>query len=74
MVDGEIPRVEHTPAQTEEVNCVPRSEVRVADTPKREIQVEINARTQDSADIDCNGVTSGHLDVLSIMVRRYVKP
>ena len=74
MVDGEIPRVEHTPAHMEEVNCVPRSEVRIAGTPKREIQVEIKAQTQDSAEIDCNGATSGHLDVLSIIVRRYMKP
>jgi len=74
VVDEEIPKAEQTPVQTEEVNWVPRSDVRVAGTPKREIQVEINARTQDSAVIDCSGATSGHRVVLSIIVNRYWNP
>ena len=72
MVEREIPRVVHTPAHMEDVNCVPRSEVRMARIPKCAIQVEIKARTQDSAEMDCNGATSGHQDILSIIVRRYV--
>jgi hypothetical protein len=58
----------------EEVNWLPLSEVRVSGTPNLEIQVEINARTQDSAVIEDNGTTSGHLVLLSIIVSRYEKP
>jgi hypothetical protein len=58
----------------EEVNWLPLSEVRVSGTPNLEIQVEINARTQDSAEIEDNGTTSGHLVLLSIIVSRYEKP
>ena len=74
MVEGAIPRVEHTPAHMEDVNCVQGSEVRMAGIPKLAIQVEIKAGTQDSAEMDCNGATSGQRDVLSIIVRRYVNP
>jgi hypothetical protein len=48
--------------------------VRTAGTPNLEIQVEIKARAQDSAEMEDKGTASGHLVVLSIMVKRYVKP
>ena len=70
FVDVEIPRDEQTPAQTEEVNCVPLSEVRTAGTPNLETQVDRKARTQVSAEIELNGATSGHQVVQLIIVRR----
>jgi hypothetical protein len=70
VVEGEIPRTEQTPFQIEDVNWEPLSDVRTAGTPNLDIQVEMKARTQDSAEIEDNGTTSGHLVVLSIMVRR----
>jgi len=48
--------------------------VRTAGTPNLDTQVEIKARTQDSAEMEDKGTASGHLVVLSIMVRRYEKP
>ena len=59
FVNVEIPREEQTPAQTEEVNCAPLSEVRTAGTPNLETQVDKKARAQDSAEIELNGATSG---------------
>ena len=60
VVDVEIPREEQTPAQTEEVNCAPLSEVRTAGTPNLETQVDRKAQAQVSAEIELNGATSGH--------------
>ena len=56
-------------AQMEDVNWAPRSAVKRAETPKHEIQVEIKARAQDSAEIEVNGVASGHGVVQSIIVK-----
>ena len=38
--------------------------MRTAGTPNLDIQVEMKAQTQDSAEIEDNGTTSGHLVVL----------
>ena len=38
VIDAEIPREEQTPAQTEEVNCAPLSELRTAGTPNLELR------------------------------------
>ena len=43
VVDVEIPREEQTPAQTEDVNCAPLSEVRTAGTPNLDTQVDKKA-------------------------------
>ena len=53
-----------------EVNWTPLSEVRMAGTPNLETQVERKALTQDYAEMEVNGATSGQQDILSIMVRR----
>ena len=68
VVEGEIPKTEQTPFQIEDVNWEPLSDVRTAGIPNLDIQMK--ARTQDSAEIEDNGTTSGHLVVLSIMVKR----
>ena len=47
VVDVEIPREEQTPAQTEDVNCAPLSEVRTAGTPNLDTQVDKKAQAQD---------------------------
>ena len=52
----------------EDVNWAPQSEVKRAGTPKREIQVEIKAFAQDSADMEVNGAASGQRVVWSIIV------
>ena len=70
MVDAEIPREEKTPAQTEEVNCVPLSEVRTVGRPNLKTQVDKKALEQDSAEIELNKATSSHRVVRSIIVRR----
>ena len=66
--------MEQTFDQMEEVNWAPLSEVRRAGTPNLEIQVEMKACAQDSAEIEDRGMTSGHLEVLSIIVRIYEYP
>ena len=53
----------------EDVNWAPRSEIIRAGTPKREIQVEIKAHTQDLAVIEVDGVASGQQVGQSIIVR-----
>ena len=58
----------------EEVNWAPLSKVRRAGTTNLEIQVEMKARAQDSAEMEDRGMASGHLEVLSIMVRIYEYP
>ena len=68
VIEAEILREEQTPAQTEEVNCAPRSEVRTTGTPNLESHVERKA--QDWADMEANRVTSSQRVVQSIMVRR----
>ena len=69
-----MPRIEQTSDQTEEVNCAPLSVVMTDGTPKREIHEERSACAQTTAVIEDRGTTSGHLEVLSIMVRTYVNP
>ena len=74
VVEAELPREEQTPSQKEVVNCVPWPEVRMEGRPNRETQEERKAHTQDSAEIEANGVNSSQRVVRSIMVRRYGKP
>jgi len=69
-----LPRIEQTSDQTEKVNCAPLSVVMTDGTPKQEIYEELSACTQTTAVIEDRGTTSGHLEVLSIMVRTYVNP
>ena len=64
-----MPRIRQTPAQTEDVNCAPLSEVKVAGTPNLDIQVEIKALTQASVEIEDIGTASGQPVVISIIVR-----
>ncbi len=64
-----MPRIEQTSDQTEEVNCAPLSVVITDVTPKQEIHKERSACAQTTAFIRDSGTTSGHLEVLSIMVR-----
>ena len=66
--------MEQTSDQTAEVNWAPLSEVRRAGTPNLEIQVEMKAHAQDSTVMEDRGLASGHLKVLSIMVRIYEYP
>ena len=54
---------------TEEVNCAPLSEVKVAGTPNLDIQVKMKAFTQASVEIDDKVTTTGQGVVLSIIVR-----
>ena len=58
----------------ESVNCVPLLEVSVEGTPNLDIQVSIKTRAHVSEEVEFIGTASGHLEVLSIMVRRCVKP
>jgi len=58
----------------EDVNCVPRSLVMIAGTPKREIQPWNMAEAHSAAEIPTSGITSGHLVDLSTQVKRYMKP
>ena len=67
-----MPRSEQT--SNKEVNCAPLSVVMTDGTPKREIHEERSACAQTTAVIEDRGTTSGHLEVLSIMVRTYVNP
>ena len=61
--------MEQTSTQTKDMNWEPLSEVRRAWTPNLEIQVEMKALAQASAMMEDRGTGSGHLEVLSIMVR-----
>ena len=61
---------EHKTAHREEVNCSPQSEVILAGTPNLEIQVEIKALAQSSAEVEDIGTASGQLEVLSKIVMR----
>ena len=62
--------MEQTSDQTEDVNNTPRSEVRRDGTRNLETQVEIKTQAQDSEVMEDSGTASGHLEVLSIIVRR----
>ena len=64
-----MPRIWQTPAQTEDVNCAPLSEVKVAGTPNLDIQGELKALTQVSVEIEDIGTASGQRVVQAIMVR-----
>ena len=70
----EIPRTEQISDKSAEVNWAPLFKVRRAGTPNLETQVEMKAREQDSAVMEDSGTASGHLEVLSIMVRIYEYP
>lgn len=61
-------------AQSEEVNCDPRSVVMVCVTPKREIHAETSASAHEEAVVEDRGTASGQRVVLSTMVRRCVLP
>ena len=62
--------MEQTSDQTEDVNWEPLSEVRRAGTLNLETQVEMKALGQASPVMEERGTAYGHLEVLSIMVRR----
>ena len=62
--------MEQTSDQTEDVNNTPRSEVRRDGTRNLETQVEIKTQAQDSEVMEDSRTASGHLEVLSIIVRR----
>ena len=66
----EIPRIEQASDQTEDVNCDPRSEVKRAGTPNLETHIEMKTRAQAWEVMEDRGTVSGHLEVLSIIVRR----
>ncbi len=67
-------RMTQTSDQTEEVSCAPLSVVMTDGNPKLEIHEERSACAQTTAVIEDRGTTSGHLEVLSIIVRTYVNP
>ena len=57
-----------------ETNWGPRSEVRWAGTPKREIQWVMRASAQSEAVMEVMGMASGHLVVRSTTVNKYSAP
>ena len=74
VFEREMFNKEHKTPQREEVNCAPQSEVILAGTPNLEIQQEIKALVQSSAEVEDIGTASGQREVLSTMVKRWVKP
>ena len=56
------------------MNWGPRSEVKWAGTPKREIQWVMRASAQSEAEVEAMGMASGHLVERSTMVKRYSAP
>ena len=58
------------PDHRADVNLAPLSDVMVAGTPNREIQLAKMALAQSATVMDERGMASGHLDVLSIIVKR----
>ena len=58
----------------EDVNCDLLSEVMTEGIPNRGIQYLNMAPAHSVAVIDLMGIASGHLEVLSTMVKRYEKP
>ena len=69
-----IPRTMQREVQMELVNCSPCSEVITAGTPKVGIQEQSKTLAHSSAVVDWREIVSGHLPVLSIMVKRKVYP
>jgi hypothetical protein len=59
---------------SEAVNWGPRSEVRLAGTPKWLIQSLNSACAQAAAVVEASGMASGQREYLSTTVRRCVKP
>ena len=57
--------------QMADVNCVPRSEVRLVGTPSLATQPRMRAFAHDGAEMSGTGTASGHLDHLSTMVKMY---
>ncbi len=53
-------------AHNADVNWAPLSDVMMAGTPKREIQLANRALAQSAAVMEESGIASGHRDVLSI--------
>ena len=66
--------MEQTSNQTEDVNCTPRSEVRRAGTPNLDTHIEIKAQAQALEMMEDSRTASGHLELLSIIVKRYLYP
>ena len=65
------PRTPATAVQSSDVNCGPRSEERSDGVPKQATQAITNARATSAAVVEDRGTQpSGHLVVLSTMVRR----
>jgi hypothetical protein len=62
------------PAHKEEVNWRPWSEVMMVGTPNLAAQDDMRAFTQSSAAMDFEGAASSHLDNLSTIVNKYLKP
>jgi hypothetical protein len=56
-----------------EMNCGPRSEVIISDTPKREIQ-KTKALTHSAAELSDKRMASIHLDARSVTVKMKLKP
>jgi hypothetical protein len=64
----------HRVAQSAEVNWGPLSLVIAEGTPNRCIHPAKRAAAQSAAEVDCSGIASGHLVVLSMAVKIYVQP
>ena len=64
----------HNSAQISEVNCAPLSDVIIAGTPKRGIQLKNSASVQSLVLVAERGIASNHLVDLSMIVNRCVKP
>jgi hypothetical protein len=64
----------HNAAHKLDVNCVPRSEVMVVGTPNLVIHPWNKAAAQSVAEVAVIGMASGHRVVLSMTVKRCVKP
>jgi hypothetical protein len=64
----------HRAAHRADVNWAPLSDVMVAGTSNLETQPAKRALGQSMAVMNRSGMASGHLDVLSITVNRYVWP
>ncbi len=64
----------HRAVQKADVNWAPLSDVMVAGTPNLEIQPAKSALVQSAAVMEGSGIASGHRDVLSITVNRYMWP
>ena len=64
-----MPRHVQSCCHVADENCVPLSEVRVADTPNLATQDDMKVAVHVLADISFRGTASSHLVVLSILVR-----